>query len=59
MMKINDGMMQRRRRMLQDAGVEPVVVGPLARANEFDVGTPVYGKALTARELRRGLGIGS
>jgi hypothetical protein len=35
------------------------VVGPLARAKEFDPGTPVYGKALTAAELRRGLGLGS
>ena len=25
----------------QDAGFEPVVVGPLARAKEFDTGTPV------------------
>ena len=46
-------------RLVEDAGFEPVVVGPLARAKEFDVGAPVYGKALTARELRRGLGLGS
>lgn len=46
-------------RLVQEAGFEPVVVGPLARAREFDVGTPVFGKALTARELRLGLGIGS
>lgn len=46
-------------RLVQDAGFEPVVVGPLARAKEFDVGTPVFGKALTARELRKVLGIGS
>jgi predicted dinucleotide-binding enzyme len=45
--------------LVQDAGFEPVVVGPLARAKEFDTGTPVYGKALTAAELRRGLGMGS
>lgn len=45
-------------RLVEDAGFEPVVVGPLARAKEFDVGTPVYGRALTARELRLGLGIG-
>ena len=44
-------------RLVEEAGFEPVVVGPLARAKEFDVGTPVYGRALTARELRRGLGI--
>jgi len=46
-------------RLVQDAGFEPVVVGTLARAREFDAGTPVYGKALTARELRRGLGPGT
>lgn len=44
-------------RLVQDAGFEPVVVGPLARAKEFDPGTPVFGRALTAAELRRGLGI--
>ena len=45
-------------RLVKDAGFEPVVVGPLSRAREFDVGTAVYGRALAARELRRGLGIG-
>ncbi len=44
-------------RLVEDAGFEPVVVGPLARAREFDVGTAVYAQALTARELRRRLGI--
>jgi predicted dinucleotide-binding enzyme len=43
--------------LVQDAGFEPVVVGGLARAREFDVGTPVFGRALTARELRKVLGI--
>ena len=43
--------------LVQDAGFEPVVVGPLARAKEFDTGTAVYGRALTAAELRRGLGM--
>ena len=46
-------------RLVEDAGFEPVVVGPLARAKEFDVGTPVFGRALTARELRKVLGIAS
>ena len=44
-------------RLVEEAGFEPVAVGRLARAKEFDVGTAVYGKALTARELRAGLGI--
>jgi predicted dinucleotide-binding enzyme len=43
--------------LVEDAGFEPVPVGPLSRAREFDVNTPVYGFALTARQLRRGLGI--
>lgn len=46
-------------RLVEDAGFEPVVVGGLARAIEFDTGTPAYGKALTARELRQRLKIGS
>lgn len=43
--------------LVQDAGFEPVVVGGLARAREFDVGTPIFGKSVTASELRRILGI--
>jgi hypothetical protein len=31
-------------------------VGGLARGNDFDVGTPVYIKLLTAAELRKALG---
>ena len=45
------------RRLVEDAGFEPVFVGPLVKAKEFDVGTPVFGKALTAAELRKTLGI--
>lgn len=44
-------------RLVEDAGFEPVAVGGLARAREFDVGTAVYAQVLTARELRLGLGI--
>jgi predicted dinucleotide-binding enzyme len=43
--------------LVEDAGFEPVVVGGLARAREFDIGTAVYARALTARELRQGLGL--
>ena len=46
-------------RLVQDAGFEPVVVGGLARAREFDAGTPIFGKAMTAAEVRRTLGIKS
>jgi len=46
-------------RLVRDAGFDPVVVGGLSRAIEFDTGQPAYGKALTARELRKILKIGS
>jgi predicted dinucleotide-binding enzyme len=39
--------------LVQDAGFEPVVVGGLARAKEFDYGSPIFGRAVTARELRQ------
>jgi predicted dinucleotide-binding enzyme len=43
--------------LVRDAGFAPVVVGPLARAREFDVGTPVYTRLLTAPQLRAALGL--
>lgn len=44
-------------RLVADAGFEAVPVGPLSRAREFDFGTQVYGRALTAYHLRAGLGL--
>jgi len=44
-------------RLVRDAGFAPVVVGPLSKAREFDVGTPVYTRLLTAPQLRRELGL--
>lgn len=44
-------------RLVRDAGFEPVVVGPLSRAREFDVGTKVYTRILTAPELRQELAL--
>ena len=44
-------------RLVTDAGFAPVVVGPLSRAREFDVGTPVYTRLLTAPQLRQALGL--
>jgi hypothetical protein len=44
-------------RLVKDAGFEPVVVGSLARARLFDVGTPVYTQLLTADELEARLGL--
>ncbi len=43
--------------LIQDAGFEPVVVGGLVRAKLFDVGTPIFGKAVTAKELKAILGL--
>ena len=39
-------------RLVTDAGFEPVIVGGLARAKEFDAGTPVYVKGMTAKQIR-------
>ena len=44
-------------RLVQDAGFEPVVVGGLDRAKDFDYGTPIFGKPRTAAEVRRILGL--
>jgi predicted dinucleotide-binding enzyme len=42
-------------RLVEEAGFDPVVVGGLARAKEFDAGTPVYVKGLTAAQLKAAL----
>ncbi len=43
--------------LVVDAGFDPVVVGSLARAKDFQPGTPVYVKNMTAAELRKALGL--
>lgn len=43
--------------LVRDAGFEPVFVGGLDRAKEFDVGTAVYGQALTAATIKQRLGL--
>ncbi|HEY8612058.1 MAG TPA: NAD(P)-binding domain-containing protein [Roseomonas sp.] len=45
--------------LVRDAGFEPVVVGPLARASDFAMGARGYGQTVTAPELRRILGLPS
>jgi hypothetical protein len=45
--------------LVSDMGFEPVIVGGLATAKSFDIGTPVYGKALTASALRTALNLKS
>ncbi len=44
-------------RLVADAGFDPVVVGPLVRAREFDPGARVYNTGMTAVQLRAALGI--
>jgi len=39
------------------AGFAPVVVGPLSKAREFDVGTSVYTRLMTEPQLRQALGL--
>jgi predicted dinucleotide-binding enzyme len=41
--------------LVSDAGFDPVPVGNLSRAREFDFGTPVYVRGMTAAELRKAL----
>ena len=41
--------------LVSDAGFDPVPVGKLSRAREFDYGTPVYVRGMTAAELRKAL----
>jgi predicted dinucleotide-binding enzyme len=44
-------------RLVTDAGFDPVVVGPLAKADTFAMGTPGFGLELTAPDLRTRLGV--
>jgi 8-hydroxy-5-deazaflavin:NADPH oxidoreductase len=44
-------------RLVRDAGFDPVVVGGLARAKEFDVGTRVYASNMSGPEVRQALGL--
>ena len=43
--------------LVRDAGFDPVVVGPLSRAREFDVGTAVYNTNKSGPEVREALGL--
>jgi len=43
--------------LVRDANYDPVIVGPLASAVRFDVGTPVYNTNMTGGELRGALGL--
>lgn len=45
------------KRLVTDAGYEPVVVGGLSTAKSFDQGAPVYPKAMLASDMRAALGL--
>jgi len=44
-------------KLVTDAGFDPVVVGPLAKADGFAMGSPGFGHDLTAPELSTRLGV--
>ena len=43
--------------LVREAGFDPVIVGGLDRAKEFDVGTPVYSTGMSGPDLCRALGL--
>jgi predicted dinucleotide-binding enzyme len=43
--------------LVRDAGFEPVIVGGLDRAKEFQMGAPGYGQMVPASELKKKLGL--
>lgn len=43
--------------LVTDAGFEPVIVGPLSAGKGFDSSSPLFLKTMTARELRKALGV--
>jgi predicted dinucleotide-binding enzyme len=42
--------------LVRDAGFEPVTV-PLARAKDFAPGTSLFGRTMSASEMRKALGV--
>jgi predicted dinucleotide-binding enzyme len=45
--------------LVRDAGFDPVPVGPLERARDFDPDSAVWNKGMTGRTLRHHFGLGS
>jgi len=43
--------------LVRDMGLDPVIVGPLARAKEFDRGSPIWETSASAQQIREALGI--
>ena len=43
--------------LVRDIGLDPVIVGPLTRASEFDRGSPIWETGASAREIREVLNL--
>jgi predicted dinucleotide-binding enzyme len=43
--------------LVRDAGLDPVIVGDLARGKEFEPGTQVYNTGMSEAEVRKALGV--
>jgi len=43
--------------LVRDAGLDPVIVGPLARGREFEPGTKVYNTGMSGADVRQALGL--
>jgi predicted dinucleotide-binding enzyme len=43
--------------LVRDAGLDPVIVGPLPRSKDFDRGSPIWETGASAREIRETLGV--
>jgi hypothetical protein len=43
--------------LVRDAGLDPVIVGGLARAKDFDRGSPIWETGASAQEIREVLNI--
>jgi len=43
--------------LVRDAGLDPVIVGPLARGREFEPGTEIYNTGMSGAQVRKALGV--
>jgi 8-hydroxy-5-deazaflavin:NADPH oxidoreductase len=53
----DEGALATARRLVEDAGFSPVVVGPLAKGKLFEPGTPVYNTGMRASDVASALGV--
>jgi predicted dinucleotide-binding enzyme len=44
--------------LVRDAGLDPVIAGPLARGREFEPGMKIYNTGMSGAEVRKALGVG-